>query len=440
MRKLTVAVIAVVAAIFTCVFMMSAARADEAAPDVEWQKRLGGSLDDGAFSIRQTNDGSYIFAGGTYSNDGDVSGNHGGQDAWIVKLNASGELEWQKCLGGSGNDFANSILHTSDGGYIFAGFTQSNDGDVSGNNGGQDAWIVKLNASGETEWQKCLGGSDNDEALSIQQTSDGGYIFAGFTQSNDGDVSGNHGGQDAWVVKLNASGEIVWQRCFGGSGDDMAFSIQLTNDGGYILAGNTDSNDGDVSGNHSGNYGGRDVWIVKLNSSGEKEWQKCLGGFYDDGDVSSIQQTNDGGYIFAGATQSNDGDVSGNNGGWDTWIVKLNELGEMVWQKCLGGSDDDAAIIIQLTSDGGYIFAGFTQSNDGDVSGNHVGRDAWIVKLNASGETEWQRCSGRFDDDVALSIQQTSDGGYVFAGWTYFKGGDVLNRDAWIVKLAPDGR
>ena len=461
MRKLTVAVIAVVAAIFMCVFMLLTARADETAPDVEWQRRLGGSLDDAAFSILQTSDGGYIFAGITQSNDGDVSGNHGGQDAWIVKLNSLGEIVWQRCFGGSDDDLALSIQQTNDGGYIFAGATKSNDGDVPGYRGGfvtwmgkflleyftklreiensvQDVWIVKLNASGETEWQKCLGGSRIDVARAIQQTSDGGYIFAGATNSNNGDVSGNHGGEDAWIVKLNASGKLVWQRCFGGSGDDMATSIQQTNDGGYIFAGWTLTGDGDVSGNN----GGTDAWIVKLNASGKIVWQRCLGGSSTDF-ANSIQQTNDGGYILAGNTDSNDGDVSGNHGKQDVWIVKLNESGEIVWQKCLGGSGDDIAASIQQTSDGGYIFCGGTYSSDDDVSGDKDDLNAWVVKLNTSGEIAWQRRLGDTGDDLAVSIQQMSDGGFVFAGNVDFGKEDEFHKDggdAWIVKLAPAGR
>ena len=173
------------------------------APAIQWQKCLGGPDGDAAYSIQQTNDGGFIVAGVTSSNDGHVWGNHGGSDAWVVKLDSSMFIHMQKCLGGTGADFAYSIKQTSDGGFIVAGFTMSNDGDVSGNHGWNDAWVVKLNSSGDIEWQKCLGGTDYDDAKSIQQTSDGGFIVAGGTWSNDGDMSGNHGGSDAWVVKLN---------------------------------------------------------------------------------------------------------------------------------------------------------------------------------------------------------------------------------------------
>ncbi|MGB4230489.1 MAG: hypothetical protein WBJ63_08040, partial [Bacteroidales bacterium] len=339
-------------------------------PGIQWKKCLGGTGDDRANYIKQTSDGGFIIAGQTNSNNGDVSGNHGGYDSWIVKLSNSGDIEWKKCLGGNGTDVSTSIQQTNDGGFIVAGYTSSNDSNVSGNHGGYDYWIVKLSNSGDIEWQKCLGGENDDRANSIQQTNDGGYIVAGRSASIYGDVSGNHCGYDYWIVKLNSLGDIEWQKCLGGNGPEVSTSIQQTNDGGYIVAGYTFSNNSDVSGNH----GGDDYWIVKLNNSGDIEWRKCYGGTHDDY-AKCIQQTNDGGFIVAGYTLSNDGDVSGNHDSngtyYEGWIVKLNNSGDIEWQKCLGGTNDDYATYIQQTNDGGFIVAGYTSSNDGDVSGNH---------------------------------------------------------------------
>ena len=205
-------------------------------PDTSWQKSLGGSMEDIAYSILQTTEGGYVISGGSSSNNGDVSGNHGQNDYWIVKLTSTGEISWQKSLGGSEDDHANCIQQTNDGGFIISGESLSNDCDVSGNHGNADYWIVKLTSSGEIEWQKALGGSEDDLAFSIQQTTDGGYIIGGISTSNDGDVSGNHGQKDYWIVKLASTGEIDWQKSLGGSGDDYARSIQQTTDGGYIIA------------------------------------------------------------------------------------------------------------------------------------------------------------------------------------------------------------
>ncbi|OYU83774.1 MAG: hypothetical protein CFE24_09810 [Flavobacterium sp. BFFFF2] len=404
------------------------------APTIEWQKCLGGIYEDSASCIQQTSDGGYILAGHTGSNNVDVSGNHGLFDIWIVKLNNLGAIQWQKCLGGSDSDEAFSIQQTLDGGYIIAGRTDSNNGDIIGNHGLNDFLVIKLNNLGSIEWQKCLGGSGQDHARSIQQTNDGGYIVTGWAGSNNGNVTGSHGGGDIWVVKLNDVGVIVWQKCLGGSGYEFANSIQQTTDGGYIIAGSTFSNDGDVSGNH----GGSDFWIVKLNNLGIIDWQKCLG--VDSVDYATcIKQTTDNGYIVAGYTGSDGGTVSGHHGQDDIWVLKLNISGTLMWQKILGGNSQDKAGNIQQTSDGGYIVAGYTGSNNGDVIGNNGSTDAWVVKLNELGTIMWQKCFGGSSDDNANSIQQTTDGGYVMAGFSSSSDGDVSgnigNADFWIVKL-----
>ncbi|MBK9730536.1 MAG: T9SS type A sorting domain-containing protein [Chitinophagaceae bacterium] len=445
---------------FIIIFFNCCLRA-QSPSSIEWQKCLGGSWYEIAKSVQQTSDGGFIVAGYTESTDGDISGNHGGSDYWVVKLDSYGVMEWQKCLGGSYYEFAHSVQQTTDKGFIVAGYSSSNDGDVSGNHGDYDYWIVKLDSTGTMEWQKCLGGSKYDAAHSIQQTSDGGFIVAGETGSTIGDVSGNHGSGDYWVVKLDGSGNIEWQKCLGGSDYDVAQSVQQTSDGGFIVAGYTSSNDGNVSGNNSAYsdyYDGyySDYWIVKLDSAGNIEWQKCLGGSYDEY-AFSIQQTMEGGYIVAGSTGSNDGEVSGNNSGYtyydfyymysDYWVVKLNDSGDIEWQKCLGGSYDDYAFSIQQTMEGGYIVAGtaytgnaFTNPpNDGDISGGKGDDDYWIVKLSGTGNIQWKQCLGGGLYEYAYSIQQTADGGLIIAGETASEDGDVSGNDGpthyWIVKL-----
>ncbi|MFA7616312.1 MAG: T9SS type A sorting domain-containing protein [Weeksellaceae bacterium] len=407
------------------------------APAIEWQESLGGTEDEDRASIQQTTDGGYIVIGGSASNDGDVTGNHGSRDYWIVKLDSTGGIQWQKSLGGSGLDSANSIQQTTDGGYIVAGGSTSNNGDVTGNHGDIDFWIVKLNSVGNIQWQKSLGGSDWDYAHSIQQTADGGYIVAGDSRSNDGDVTGNHGDGDYWIVKLDSTGNIQWQKSLGGSGWDSATFIQQTTDGGYIVAGGSASNDGDVSGNH----GETDYWIVKLDNTGDIDWQKSLGGSGEDG-AHSIRQTTDGGYIVAGYSWSNDGDVTNNQGNRDYWIVKLDSIGNIDWQKSLGGSGNENAFSAQQTTDGGYIVAGISNSDDGDVSDNHGLSDYWVVKLNNTGNIEWQKSLGGSGNDYAYSGQQTTDGGYILAGISNSNDGDVTGNhggyDYWVVKLFPD--
>lgn len=344
--------------------------------NIIWQQSFGGSLFDVSYSSCLTSDTGYIIAGETHSIDGDVIGNHGESDYWIIKLDALGTLQWQKCLGGSSDDYLKSIQNTSDGGYIVAGSSNSNNGDVSGNHGSHDFWIVKLNDTGNLQWQKSLGGSDFEMAYSVQQTTDGGYIIAGSSNSNDGDVSGNHGSNDFWIVKLDNTGNLQWQKCFGGSEIDIPFSIAQSADGGYIVAGLSGSNDGDVSGNH----GGYDYWIIELDSYGNLEWQECYGGSGED-QAYCLQQTADGGNIVAGTSGSNDGNVSGNHGGCDYWVIKLDSSRNLEWQQSYGGSDNELAYSIQQSLNEKYIIAGWSNSNNGDVTGNHGYFDFWVVAI-----------------------------------------------------------
>jgi hypothetical protein len=429
------------AGLFFSLFIIAAGVSAQA-PPIQWQKALGGTQGDWGWwpgSIQQTTDGGYIVASSSVSNDGDVSGNHGNSDYWIVKMAATGNIQWQRCLGGSGDEWATSIQQTTDGGYIVAGWSHSNDGDVSGNHGGigiPDYWIVKLDATGNIQWQRCLGGSLDEFAYSIEQTTDGGYIVAGGTSSDDGDVSGNHVNLDQsvfdyWIVKLDAIGNIQWQRCLGGSDNEWSgtsglfseYSIEQTTDGGYIVAGSASSNDGDVSGNH----GGYDYWIVKLDVTGNIQWQRCLGGSFHDF-VRSIEQTTDGGYIVAGEDQFG---VS--------WILKLDAIGNIQWQQSL---DVIFVSSIEQTTDGGYIVAGTSYSNNGNVYCNHVGYNYRLVKLDATGNIQWQQCLGGSGDDGAGSIEQTTDGGYIVAGTSSSNDGDVSGNhgasDYWIVKLGFD--
>jgi hypothetical protein len=409
------------------------------APAIEWQRCLGGSWIDQMTAIQQTTEGDLIVVGSSASTDGDLTGNHGGSDMWVAKLNGSGELLWQRNHGGSGNDHANSVQKTDDGGYVLAGVTSSNDGDVSGNHGGiSDAWIVKLSEDGDIQWQRCFGGSGGDQLNAIRQTSDGGYLAVGFTDSDDGDVSGNHGGSDAWVIKLDPVGELQWQRCLGGSGNEGFGAVEQVAAGGYIMAGSTTSTDGDVT----SNQGQDDAWVVKLNVNGEIVWQRTLGGSSYDWAIDILENP-DGSYVMVGETYSNDGDVSGSHGNGDAWVVKLSADGELVWQRCYGGGGLDSANGIQRLSDNGFVFLGYTESNNGDVTGHQGLGDYWLVRLSGTGDLLWQQPFGGANSDSPTGMVVTSDGGYALVGFTMSQSGDVSGHhggiyDGWVVKLSAD--
>lgn len=423
--------------LFPIIFLAPSISALSQAPPIQWQQNndgIGGGI---TYSVFETNDNGYIVCGYTFS----PGSNNITQDAWVVKMNACGIIEWQKTYGGSSYENALCIRQTSDGGYIFAGNTWSNDGDVTNNHGIADAWIVKLNSSGNIQWQKTYGGSRIEEVFSIEQTSDGGYILAGETQSFDGDITFFQGGSDYWVLKLDNSGNLQWQKTYGGSRPDVGISVKQTNDGGYIIGGSIYSTDGDVTGNHGPEY---DCWVIKITSSGSIQWERSLGG-YSIESLSAIRQTNDGGYIICAEAASNDGDLTFNNGASDYWVVKLNSSGNIQWQRTYGGSDFDYPFDIYQTSDGGYIVGGATASNDGDVSGLHapgngVG-DFWVVKLDATGNIVWQKVLGGSLDERLFSLIQTKDGGYVMTGSASSNDGDVSGNPggspiwSWTIKL-----
>ena len=426
---------------------------------IQWQKCLGGTLGDDGYGIKQMADGNYLTCGGVISNDGDVSGNHSTeQDGWVVKLDSNGDLLWQRCYGGSLSESFYSLELTVDGGFVVAGYGGSIDGDVTGTYGSGDDWIVNCDSSGNILWQKCLGGSNEESGITkISRTFDRGYIIISSTASPDHDVVGLHDTTwctscwDDWVVKLDSVGNIEWSRCYGGYWWDHGYSIVQTRDSGYVFVGSGLSDNGDVQGLHGATNGYgffQDYWVVKINSTGMIEWQKCLGGTADDVPFD-ISNTDDGGYILTGTTLSNDFDVSGNhssNNYVDAWIVKLDSSGGIQWQKCLGGSWADVGIKIMQTPDGGFLSLNYSESQDGDLSGNQpVAVDVWLVKLDPSGNIQWQQCLGGSLLEGPNDMCLTSDGGLVYTGLTNSNDGDVSGNhgdyDVWVVKLSalPDG-
>jgi hypothetical protein len=401
---------------------------------IQWVKSYGGSQGEGMADVITTSDGGFIIGGSTFSNDGDIIGNHGDIDVLIVKTDSIGELQWSKCFGGSSFDCCKSVAATSDGGYIFAAETRSNDGDVSGYQGLLDFWVVKISSSGEKEWQKCLGGSDDEDPNSIFQTKDGGYIVGGKSCSIDGDVSGNHGDHDYWIVKLDVEGNIQWQKSFGGSGLDGILSIKQTHDEGYILTGRSWSSDGDINDNH----GNDDIWVVKINSSGSMEWNKSYGGPDNEG-AKWITESDDNGYFIVGSTNSINGDVTGNKGNDDYWVIKIDDMGNIQWQKTLGGSDYDFGHYVLATSDGGCIVSGNSYSNDGDISYSYGDYDFWIAKLNEHGTLKWEKNLGGSLFESKSYIITSEDGGYIVCGNSLSNDGILTGNhgdsDIFIVKI-----
>lgn len=401
-------------------------------PIIQWQKTYGGTASDEASIIRATSDGGFIVTGLSYSDDGDVTGHHGASDHWVVKLDAAGNAVWNNSFGGSGDDKGYDIVQTTDGGYIITGYESSTDGNITFNHGLTDYWVVKLDATGNLQWQKSYGGTSADNSYAIIQTLDGGYAVTGFSNTTDGsgDIPDNNGSWDYWFCKLDAGGNIQWQKSLGGSATDDAFGIVQNTDSSYVICGYSSSPDGMVTGNHGDN----DYWIVKLDKTGALVWERSYGGSGSDR-AFGISKTSDGGYIINGVSASADGDVTGNHGSTDYWVVKLDADGLLQWQHALGGSGDDFGRIAFELPDGGYMIGGRTNSpNDGDVKENHGDYDYWLLKLDLSGtDILWKRCFGGSGGEGAppstvpfMNVIASATGYFAMAGATFSTDGDAI--------------
>ena len=434
--------------------LLSTLNINAQAPSVQWQNTLGSTSYEFLNTIDQTSDGGYIMGGYTDSNiGGDKSENSwGADDYWIVKMDNAGNIVWENTVGGGNYDKLYAVEETPDGGYIVGGQSLSGGGwgDKSeSNKGGYDYWIVKLDEDGVVEWDRSYGGLGKDQLYNVQPTSDGGYIIAGTSDSGiSGDKTENRvGNSDYWVIKTDASGNIIWQNDIGGLMFDNVYSAYETADGGYILGGTSTSG---ISGDKTaGNYGVVDYWIVKLNSAGTVVWDKTIGGTLNDY-LYAVIPTADGGSIACGMSESG---LTGNktdntNGLYDYWVVKLDNSGNITWQNSIGGTGNDYAFVnaIDQTSDGGYAIAGYSQSLiSGDKTEANTGSwDYWILKINSTGSILWQTVLGGVSGDYANAISATTDGGFIVGGFSYSSAGGDKDEDAigdadfWIIRLAGD--
>jgi len=363
--------------------------------NVEWNQTYGGPYEDMANSLVQTIEGGYALAGRTYP--APIAGY---MDAWLIKVDSYGNQQWTQSYGGSQDDAAYSLVQTTDGGYAMAGYT----GSFSA--GYNDVWLVKTDTNGIMLWSQAYGRSSLDEGRCLIQTNDDGYAIAGFTDSYGA------GGHDVYLVKTDADGNMQWNKTYGGPNDDVAWAIVQTDDGGYTLAGYKDSI----------NSAQGDFWLIKTDADGNMIWNKTYGGAGSD-HAYSLVKTPEGGYILAGWTDSFGA------GSRDSWVVKTDADGNMQWNKTYGGPSADWANSIARTSDGEYVLAGATAP---EVLGNS---DLWLVKIDSNGNEEWNTTYGKTDDDEeAYSVIQSSDKGYASAGRTY-PFGERVHSDALLVKV-----
>lgn len=367
---------------------------------VLWNTTVTGA--DQTTGFIQTSDGGFVSAGQTPG------------QANVFRLDASRNVLWQKNLGGSAASGAWSVAATSDGGFVAVGFTDATDGDATDNHGGRDGWVYKLDANGNLVWKHCMGGTSDDQFFSVLVNSDGTIMAAGQTNSNDDDVSGSHGGADLWLVKLDASGNKLWSKCYGGSSDDLTGTVNTTSDGGYILTGSSGSKDGDIP----GNYGGDDIVVLKLDANGNKQWANHYGG-PDEEENSATIINPDGSIVIVSSTAAGGNDVTGFHGagGWDIWVLKLTSSGTKVWATACGTDYNEKGMGLTATTGGGYMVSGYTDSYDLNPMLNG-GRDAWLVKLSAGGSQVWQQIYGPGGNANVISewLITAKDGGIVSGG------------------------
>ena len=363
--------------------------------NAQWAKTYGGVNHDCAQLIQQTRDNGYIVTGHTESFGA------GYDDIWILKLSSTGDIEWQHTYGGSNSDYATFIQQTSDGGYIVAGYTESFGARA------RDVWVLKLSSTGNIEWQHAYGGIRNEYAYFIQQTSDGGYIVAGLT------FSYGTGSRDGWILKLSTTGDIEWQRSYGGEYPDCATFIQQTSDGGYIAAGFTDPF----------GAGYNNIWVLRLSSTGDIEWQRTYGGVNHDC-ARSVQQTSDNGYIVTGHTESFGA------GSFDIWVLKLDSTGYISPSCGFMGSSNATITYPSVYPEDTYVTPKNTFFTSLATSSSPQDTDATVyliwsaqeytltVSANPGGTIDPDPDTYTYNGGTRVTITAIPDSGYAFSGWS----------------------
>jgi hypothetical protein len=426
-------------------------------PAIEWQNTIGGTERDDLEAILQTADKGYVLGGISQS---DISGDKtedsygfGSRDYWVLKTDSTGNIEWQNTIGGDQDEYLKVVLSTMDGGYLLCGYSKSDSSrdkheyNFDNTLSTFDYWIVKISAGGSIAWENTIGGTGDDALTAAKETADSGFILLGWSNST---ISGDKtedtlGNTDGWLVRIGSTGNILWQNTIGGSGADKFFQVCATDDGFLIGGASASDSSGDKTENSKGGY---DFWLLRLDTAGNVTWQKTIGGAGDDA-LLSIQETPDSGYFLAGYSNSGiSGDKTENSvGGHDYWVLKADQFGNILWQNTIGGSADEIFSAGLQTADSGYILGGFSNSNSsGDKSENNLGgNDYWVVKLDSTGNVQWENTIGGSAWDLLTDIIQSADGGYVLGGYS---GSDAsgdksennwgIAYDYWLVKLLPD--
>jgi len=406
-------------------------------PTINLKKYLGGSGNDYGQFIEKTLDGNFIIIGSVRSADGNVLGYHGGTDIWVAKLSPSGAVLWQRSCGGSSDEVAVGYTYNNlTGSITIISNSESGNGDVTGSRGLLDVWVFQIDNNGTMTWQKPMGGSAKDRALNIITTSDGNLLFSAETASNNFDVIGNHGNSDIWLVKLNQFGGLIWQRCFGGSENDFEEDygtslIELTG-GSLLFSANTASSNGDVSGFKGGKS---DAWVVKTDANGNINWQQCIGGVGNDY-IRKIRVTPNGNVVTLVQTASLDMPgyhaSAGFANNFDILKTRLSTVGNIITQKCYGSIANETPIDLVIINDSIDVMLAKIKGNGGDISGAHDSpddnfKDLWFAKTKRDTVLIWQKSlGGSKDEQVSEWLGNVINGFVTGPEMKLLPGGDIL--------------
>lgn len=394
-----------------------------------WITTIGGSLDDAVRQVISTSDGGFLIVGYTKSSDGDIIDNNSQiEEAWVVKFDSYGHISWSKTFGGMMDDYAYSVVEDAEGNYLIAGYSMSMNGDVPMNLGMHDFWLFKLSSQGNLMWSKTYGYSSHDHAHKIIPTSDGGYFVVGFTDYSGGvgDRNSNvllHGVGEYYGLKLNNEGEKEWDAYFGGTQNERVFDVVEANDGGFVMVGYSESNDFDVNDN-KGSY---DYWVVKVKADGILDWKKSYGGSDIDQAYGILKVNNN--YIISGNSNSQDGDVSHPKGNNDIWVIAIDDFGNLIWEKSYGGEQNDMSNHILKTNSNEIVITGHTRTNDGSIGVLNGENDIFVFSINSGGNLNWMKTFGGSSFDFGISATQLKDNSLIIVGETQSNDFDItLNK------------
>ncbi len=403
--------------------LASFAHAQNLPPHLAWQNSFGGSGDDILWSVTQTSDRG--FAAGGWSdppvNASQTASTFAGKDFWLIRLDAAGQSLWTSCFGGAGEDLLYAIKETSDGGFLMGGWSNSDPGGgkSSPHFGAADFWVVRIDRDGNKLWDRSFGGSGDDLLFALAVTPDGGFLLGGWSNSPmDGNkTSANLGGRDFWIVRIDASGQFLWDRSLGGPGDDLLYTIEPAAGGGFWLGGSSTSISAGTK--TSPNRGGNDYWVVRLDAQATPLFDRTFGGTGNDY-LRSLKCTSDGGAILGGWSYSGIGGNKStpNAGASDFWVVRLDSAGQKLWERSLGGTGYEELYALVPTATGGFLLGGTSDSPAGESKTSpHFGSDDfWIVALDGQGSYLWDQSWGGSGLDRLLSMDLTATGDFVLAG------------------------